>query len=498
MTLRINRSICWSVLTCCLTLGGCGGGGGSGNSPGASGATAPSTSSYAGVVTDRNGLGIAGVNITVYIDNDHSEHLTTTDSTGHYSVAGLQAGFPYGQYEIWADKSGYAFMPSIANTEGTVTKTDHNALFKTVIGIDARTAKVISDANFTALRSTDKLIDLPRSGQQVSYISGDDAAAAHGIAWPTTRFIDNHDGTVSDELTGLMWLQDAGCMATHNWNSALAAANQLANGACGLTDGSSAGQWRMPNIGELESLVDVSQSNPALTTGHPFSNVAASYWSSTTYRGDTSEAWVIRFSDGRYINDGSSNVKTSAHALWAVKSASHSGAVALPATGQFIVYATGDDASLLKGVRMPYPRFIDNNNGTLTDTVTGLTWLKRANCIHADWASAIATVNTLANDQCGLVDGSSAGQWRMPNRNEMLTLEDRAETNQALKFNTVFMKANGAVDQALIFDTFTELEYFWTSTTDSSDITQAWTVFSCDYGVYNINKTDIGYTLAVR
>jgi hypothetical protein len=255
----------------------------------------------------------------------------------------------------------------------------------------------------------------------------------------------------------------------------------------------------MPNIGELESLVDVSQSNPALAAGHPFINVASSYWSSTTYRGDTSEAWVIRFSDSRYINDGTSNVKTaSTHALWAVKNGSGAGAVALPKTGQFIVYAAGDDASLLNGVRMPYPRFINNNDGTLTDTVTGLTWLKLANCIHADWASAIASINLLANGQCGLTDGSSAGQWRMPNRNELLSLVDRAETNQALRFNTVFMKTNGSADQAAIFDTFLESEFYWTSTTNNSDTTQVWTLYSCDYGVYNINKVDIGYTLAVR
>ena len=37
-----------------------------------------------------------------------------------------------------------------------------------------------------------------------------------------------------------------------------------------------------------------------------------------------------------------------------------------------------------------------------------------------------------------------------------------------------------------------------TSTTDASDPTEAWTVFSCDYGVYDTPKTAAGYTLAVR
>jgi hypothetical protein len=496
MALRLRQSL-GCLLLASVLLSACGGGGD--GSPGSSGATAPATSTFSGVIADRHGVAVGSVSITIYIDNDHTEHTTTTDSNGHYSVSGLQAGYPYGQYEIWANKSGYAFLPVISSGAGSVTKTDHNALFKTVIGIDARTARTVTDANFTALRAGDARIDLPRSGQQLSYVSGDDASAAQGVAWPVARFIDNHDGTISDALTGLIWLQDAGCISAINWANALQAANQLAAGSCGLSDGSTAGQWRMPNVGELESLVDVSHNNPALSAGQPFTNVLSSYWSSTTYRGDTSVAWVIRFDDGRYINDGSTNLKTNAgHALWAVKSGSSAGAVALPATGQFIVYGVGDDASVNKGMRLPYPRFIDNNNGTVSDTATGLTWLRRANCLHADWAGAIAAVHALANGQCGLIDGSSAGQWRMPNRNEMLSLVDRAETNQALKFNTVFMQTNGALDQAAIFDTFTELEYFWTSTTVSSDSTQAWALYSCDYGVYNISKTDSGYTLAVR
>jgi len=51
------------------------------------------------------------------------------------------------------------------------------------------------------------------------------------------------------------------------------------------TDGHAAiGQRRMPNANELESLVDVSQANPAVSSGHPFTHIAIinAYWSSTT------------------------------------------------------------------------------------------------------------------------------------------------------------------------------------------------------------------------
>ncbi|MEI6126135.1 MAG: DUF1566 domain-containing protein, partial [Pseudomonadota bacterium] len=60
-------------------------------------------------------------------------------------------------------------------------------------------------------------------------------------------------------------------------------------------------------------------------------------------------------------------------------------------------------------------RFVDNNNGTVTDTRTGLIWLKKANpCYRKDWADAVAYCSSLKNGGAGLTDGSAAGQWRLP------------------------------------------------------------------------------------
>ncbi len=55
---------------------------------------------------------------------------------------------------------------------------------------------------------------------------------------------------------------------------------------------------------------------------------------------------------------------------------SMAGTVDLPRTGQTTSYATGDDGDLQVGVDWPLPRFTDNNNGTVTDNLTGLIWLK--------------------------------------------------------------------------------------------------------------------------
>lgn len=349
---------------------------------------------------------------------------------------------------------------------------------------------------------------------------GDDASASKGISWPVSRFTDNQNGTVTDHLSGLIWLQDANCKGTMRWEAALTAANQLASGACGLSDGSTQGQWRMPNVNELESLVDVSQTRPAILAGASFTNVSlgSAYWSSTTYTALPSSAMAIRFTDGRWINGidagdaGFNNSKSaSSNALWAVKSGA-TGSIQLLATG---VYAAGtgqyvdnggtpsmpgDDAALQKGAPLTSPRFIDKGDGTLMDTVTGLIWLKKANCLSGAWSSVIISINRLASGQCGLNDASTPGQWRLPNRSEMLSLSDRAPTfPQADYFVGKAQGSAGPTTGPTIFDNFIAFKYYWTSTTHAADTTQAWTLFSCDFGVYNISKSDTQqFALAVR
>jgi len=79
--------------------------------------------------------------------------------------------------------------------------------------------------------------------------TGQDGDLRPGVAWPNPRFVDNLDGTVSDILTGLVWLEDASCSELAGtdpdgkapWVTALTAAAALADGTCGLSDGSEAG-----------------------------------------------------------------------------------------------------------------------------------------------------------------------------------------------------------------------------------------------------------------
>jgi hypothetical protein len=129
--------------------------------------------------------------------------------------------------------------------------------------------------------------------------TGQDGALQPGVDWPTPRFADNLDGTVTDNLTGLIW-------------------HGLMSGQCGLADGSVGGEWRLPNVKELLTLVDYSEWNPTLPSGHPFDNVqSASYWSSTSGPDLTrNEAWVVFMSFGYNSLSGS---KTGIRSVWPVR-----------------------------------------------------------------------------------------------------------------------------------------------------------------------------------
>jgi hypothetical protein len=143
---------------------------------------------------------------------------------------------------------------------------------------------------------------VPKTGQTTTYGPGDDGALQKGVVWPKPRFTDNGNGTVTDNLTGLIWLKDANCFGEKTWDDALSASNTLASGMCNLTDGSKPGEWRLPNIKELQSLLDFGQYNPALTLGHPFIGgiwtPGDRYWSSTTYSPHTGQAWYVEIHNG--------------------------------------------------------------------------------------------------------------------------------------------------------------------------------------------------------
>jgi hypothetical protein len=168
---------------------------------------------------------------------------------------------------------------------------------------------------------------VPKTGQTQNYAAGDDGALRKGVAWPTPRFTDHQNGTVTDNLTGLIWMQnasnvDADGFGAKTWADAVNAANGLHNGQYGLTDGSQAGEWRLPNIRELLSLVDYGRggavTGPAVPAPNPFKGILWEnrYWSSTSENAGLPDlAWWVGFD----IGFSGTDAKSDNHLVWCVR-----------------------------------------------------------------------------------------------------------------------------------------------------------------------------------
>ncbi len=119
-----------------------------------------------------------------------------------------------------------------------------------------------------------------------------------GPAESAVSYSDNGDGTVTDNITGLMWEQktDDGGPGdkdnTYTWKDALAYCENLV--LAGYTD------WRMPTPKELERLVDLGKSSPAIDTTYFPNTNSGLYWTGTSCSGcHKRKAFAVDFTDGR-------------------------------------------------------------------------------------------------------------------------------------------------------------------------------------------------------
>jgi len=103
---------------------------------------------------------------------------------------------------------------------------------------------------------------------------------------------------VLDKETGLVWERAPDVTGGPNSNGTRTWSAAVYYCLNDVTIGGRKG-WRLPSVVELASLVDPANSNPALPTGHPFSNVHLGiYWSGTTQADNPFNAWDMFFSGG--------------------------------------------------------------------------------------------------------------------------------------------------------------------------------------------------------
>jgi hypothetical protein len=148
------------------------------------------------------------------------------------------------------------------------------------------------------------------AGQSVTCQTENSAIPA---STPSEAFLDHLDGTVTDTTTGLMWKV---CSESQTWNGSgcdggvanytwLEASRRVS--AVNTATFAGYGDWRMPDLKELASIVEHRCSTPSINQAIFKGVVAEWYWSSSPHYSLTSAAWAIDFSQGGNYPNGKSS-----------------------------------------------------------------------------------------------------------------------------------------------------------------------------------------------
>jgi hypothetical protein len=263
----------------------------------------------------------------------------------------------------------------------------------------------------------------------------EDGATQRGVSWPNPRFVDNGDGTITDRMTGLIWLKFSG-IGGQNWSDAITYCENLTTGA---------NDWRMPNIRELMSLMNYSRDLGGWLQSQGFTGLMRSYFTSTTPA--DSAGCSLDSENGNKTSTIPPLGNTEFLVCLAVRLSSDR----LPVTGQSTVHTAGDDGTYQKGVAFPLIRFRDNGDGTMTDNMTGLVWLKNVGSATYTWTQALDYVDTLNSAVSG---NGGYHDWRLPTSNEFDGLNDYSQRNPYTWLNN--QGFSGVIN---------DLQNYWSSTT---------------------------------
>jgi hypothetical protein len=271
----------------------------------------------------------------------------------------------------------------------------------------------------------------PDTGQAALYTATFGEDADYTINPPS--YADNGDGTIVDNNTALVWQkQDDGIM--RSWDEA--------NAYCGGLSLAGTG-WRLPTFLELMTIVDYGRFYPAIDATFFRNTQSSFYWSATNFFYPDS-VWGAYFSDGSL----STAYRTYTNLVRCVRGEEH------PSV------------------------FTDNNDGTVTDTTTGLMWQKFDDGTARTWEQSLSYCEGLS--LAGFTD------WRLPNAKELSSIVDTTKYGPAI--------------DTVSFPNTQSYAWYWTSTSDAYPGwgTYAWLVGFNSGGLYSTDKTYTYYVRCVR
>ena len=170
--------------------------------------------------------------------------------------------------------------------------------------------------------------------------------------------------------------------------------------------------WRLPTIKELSTLVDSSIPSPGPTIHTIYfpNTVSSMYWSSTTYASDPNDAWSVYFSFS-YVDHCNT------------------------ANGLYVRAVRGGQCG-------SFDNFVDNGDGTVTDSDTGLMWQQDTAPGTYTWQQALSYCENLSLGRYS--------DWRLPNRNELQSIVNYSQYDPCI--DTYFPN--------------TVSSYYWSSTSN--------------------------------
>lgn len=298
----------------------------------------------------------------------------------------------------------------------------------------------------------------------------------------TPSYTNNSNGTITDNITGLIWQQTADSNSDGTINSSDKLTYTAAGTYCenlvlgGQTD------WQLPSIKQLYSLIKFNGTDPSGYTGTNTSGLIP--FIDTTYfkfaYGDTSAG--ERIIDSQYASSNlyvSNTAGDGGNTLFGVNFADgRIKGYGLTLNGKdktFFVMCVRNNSSY--GVN----NFTNNGDSTITDSATGLMWAQNDSATKLNWEEALAWVETQNTAKyLGYSD------WRLPNAKELQSLIDYTRSpdkTSSAAINALF-NVTSITNEAGNAD----YPFYWSSTTHVN-----WTTTPGAAGIYVSFGRAMGY-----
>jgi hypothetical protein len=277
------------------------------------------------------------------------------------------------------------------------------------------------------------------------------------------NYTNNGDGTVTDNVTGLIWQQSADTDGDGEIDAADKMAYKSANLYCENLSYAGSDDWQLPGIKQLYSLIDFSGVDPSGYEGSDTSGLVP--FIDTDYfdfaYGDTNAG--ERIIDSQYASSTLYVANTGEQLLFGVNFAD--GRIKGYGLSLFGRDKTFSVACIRENSSYGVNDFSDNSDGTITDNATGLMWSQDDSGSDApnglNWEEALAYVE--AQNETNYLGYSD---WRLPDVKELQSILDYGrspDTTNSAAIDPLF-------DAATIINEGGQTDYafYWSSTTHAN------------------------------